>query len=197
MLHHFMARTGAVSWLCLDRVATYGRPCRGRVAGVSLHSRCRVATPLGHDTSLYRNPTPCRAPCRAVLHSCPAVSQRLHDRVVACLATQPSNQASACHDATDCIVTHSPTVRPPSCHDTNDCIVTHPWPGLPPVTIQRLYRDTLHQQGPARARCRSYRANCASFYGACSAVSWPSPGRIVAHPLRAHACYVTIQSTVS
>ena len=116
------------------------------------------------------------APCR---NACPkallrAVSQCLHDRVVACLATQPNSQASACHDTTDCIVTHSPAARPPSCHDTNDCIVTHSWPDLPLVMIQQLYRDTLHQPGRARALSTISRA--------LRTVLWLMLSRVVAEP---------------
>ena len=79
-------------------------------------------------------------------------------------------------------MTHSPVARPPSCHDTNDCIVTHPWPGLPPITIQLLYRDTLHQPSRARPRCRPYRRPAVRIV----AHGWPYLGvplRAPMHPL--------------
>ena len=107
------------------RVAT----CRGRTSAVSQHVVGRVvavsqACRYAH-ASLSKLPSVTIQVCiaisylpRAVSHACPAVSQPLHDRVVACLATKPSSQASSCHNITNCIVTHSPVARPPSCHDT-------------------------------------------------------------------------------
>ena len=52
----------AVSWralaLCRGRAPVVSQPVVGRVADVSLRTHCRVAAPLGHDTSLYRNKLP-------------------------------------------------------------------------------------------------------------------------------------------
>ena len=150
---------------------------------------CAAACPHVLLCTLSRPPRPCRWHSRQYRGAFCAVSKLCRCHIAGRVATHPSSQASACHDITDCIVTHSSAARPLSCHDINDCIVTHPWSGLPSVTIQRLYRDTLHQPGPARARCRPYRKPP----GLIVAVSWPYRGRIVACcavSWHAPACYL-------
>ena len=79
--------------------------------------------------------------------------------------------------------------RPPFCHDTNDCIVTHNYLGLPSVTIQQLYRDTLHQPSRAQGRVAGRVTGPLRRIVAQSDVSWPMTGRIVAcHYVPARPC---------
>ena len=65
VLHCVVAHICDLSWSCLGRVATCGQPCRRHVAALMRVLARRVAAPLGHDTSLYRNIAPCRASYRA------------------------------------------------------------------------------------------------------------------------------------
>ena len=148
---------------------------------------------------LYRKPrTGCVADplCRIAAMSLHARA-RWASHIMACLATRPTAKPPSCHDIItcivtrlanqtarlsrykDCIVTQPPAARPSLCHDTKLCIAT------------------LTPSQAACARFRPYHEHYESYCGACSAVSWLSPGRIVAYPLRAHACCIMIQSTVS
>ena len=52
--HRVVARTGVISWPCRKHVAT-------RTSTIARH----VATPLNHNTSLYRNTALCRTLCQA------------------------------------------------------------------------------------------------------------------------------------
>ena len=106
----------AVSWRAL---APYRGPPLGRVM-IMLGRIVAVVWRMGAVSQVMF----C-ASCRASYRQVRRRVARLQRCIVAlpppcraCLAIQPSSQAFACHDTTDCIMTHSPAARPPSCHDT-------------------------------------------------------------------------------
>ena len=163
---------------------------------VSWHAGCRIAGPA---PVVSQAPSTVSWLCRcAHARAGPTVSWHTRRRVVACLATRPAAKPPSYHDTIVCIVTRlaNQTAR---LSRYKDCIVTQPLEARPLLLsrYKTLYRDTHPQPGHLRSSCRPYRAHCALYCGACSAVSWPSPGRIMAYPLRAHACCVTIHSTIS
>ena len=70
-------RVMAAPWPCRSLWSALSWPCRRCVTARTRALARLVAAPLGHDTSLYRNTTPCRAPCCACttpyrsLYRCP------------------------------------------------------------------------------------------------------------------------------
>ena len=113
-----------------------------------------------------------------------------HTRALAhCVAAPPGHDTSLYRNTAPCCVVEHPApyhslYRCPYC-DTN---------AAPSHDTIFVSRHSPLAKPPARAG--PYCAHSAPYCGACSIVSWPSPGRIVAHPLSAHACCVTIQSAV-
>ena len=158
-----MCRGPLPSRIVADPSRVTMRTCAHAPAGAQCHSA--MSCPSVTIQKLYRDPDPCRTPCRARCCECHS-------------APTPCNRVLS--------AVSQPLAR---------CVAT---PGLPFLPRYKgLYHDTLRSPGHPRARARLYRAHCPSYYGACSVVSWASLGCIMAHPLRAHACCVTIQSAVS
>ena len=155
-------------------------PYRGPLHAVSLRAsapcRCAATFAPGHNTIFVsRHKSPAARTTRRVMRL-PTVSQRLHSRVVACLATQGRVAGPFRSRYKICIATPAPAARvaTPTPYRGASCAVS--WCILRRIEAMSLpYRRVCHDtpQWPSRASA------LAAVSRLCSAVSQALPGRIV------------------